>query len=96
MQTNIEEVHPALEGINRKEVIIDNKSCTLDLFDPEVLSFYKKSLPEKFLESRDIFMKNGRAFIFIYDTTDRMSFDSLSLIRERTLSLRNVEYVPIG
>ena len=62
---------------------IDGNRVTLEILDT--------AGTEQFTAMRDLYMKNGQGFIFVYSITSRASFNALNDLREQLLRVKDAE-----
>eukprot|EP01084_Bolivina_argentea_P023203 43257_1 len=77
----LEEYDPTFEDSYRKHVVIDEKSCLLDLLDT--------AGQEEFAAMQDQWIREGEAFIIVYPITSRSYFDEAIIVREKILRVKD-------
>ena len=84
----INEYDPTIEDSYRKQVMIDNEVCLLDILDT--------AGQDEYSAMRDQYMRTGQGFICVYSITSRSSFDEISSFREQILRVKDEErWVPM-
>ena len=84
----INEYDPTIEDSYRKQVMIDNEVCLLDILDT--------AGQDEYSAMRDQYMRTGQGFIWVYSITSRSSFDEISSFREQILRVKDEErWVPM-
>jgi GTPase SAR1 family protein len=85
----VDEYDPTIEDSYRKQVAIDScKMMMLDVLDTAAV--------EEYSAMRDQWLRNGEAFIIIYDITSRASFDAVAPQIEKIRNIKETERVAIG
>eukprot|EP00033_Pygsuia_biforma_P000184 GCRY01000233.1.p1 GENE.GCRY01000233.1~~GCRY01000233.1.p1 ORF type:complete len:187 (+),score=37.98 GCRY01000233.1:279-839(+) len=83
----VDEYDPTIEDSYRKQVIIDEETCLLDILDT--------AGQEEYSAMRDQYMRTGEGFLCVYSITSRSSFDEVSSFREQILRVKDADKVPI-
>jgi len=83
----VEEYDPTIEDSYRKQVIIDNHSCMLEILDT--------AGQEEFTALRDQWIRDCEGFVIIYSITSRGSFDQVSVFREQVMRVKDAESLPV-
>ena len=84
----INEYDPTIEDSYRKQVMIDNEVCLLDILDT--------AGQDEYSAMRDQYMRTGQGFLCAYSITSRASFDEISSFREQILRVKDEErWVPM-
>jgi GTPase KRas len=65
----VETYDPTIEDSYRKQVVIDNQSCMLEVLDT--------AGQEEYISLRDQWIRDGEGFVLVYSITHRPSFDSI-------------------
>ena len=76
-----------MEDSYRKQVIVDDKPCLLDLLEIAGGSEYSSM--------QDQWMREGKAFIIFYSITSRVTFDEALILRDKVIRVREEECPPI-
>ncbi|PRP84664.1 ras-1 [Planoprotostelium fungivorum] len=79
--------NPTIEDSYRKDLKLDGQSITLDILDT--------AGQEEYIELREVYMRGGEGFIIVYSITDKKSFKEVPEFRERTMRVKDKEYVPM-
>lgn len=82
----IEEYDPTIEDSYRKQVMIDDEACLLDILDT--------AGQEEYSAMRDQYMRTGEGFILVYSVTSRSSFDEIPAFYEQLLRVKDANRVP--
>jgi len=84
----VEEYDPTIEDSYRKQVVIDNKTCFLDVLDT--------AGQEEYSAMRDQYMRTGEGFLLIYSVAARLTFQELVAFRQQMMRVKeDQEFVPI-
>ncbi len=78
---------PTIEDSYRKQVIIDQETCLLDILDT--------AGQEEYSAMRDQYMRTGEGFLCVYAITSRSSFEEITAFREQILRVKDADAVPI-
>ncbi|KAH7815396.1 Ras2 [Monocercomonoides exilis] len=87
MKKFIPEYDPTVEDQYRMQTTVDDKTVYLDILDT--------AGQEEFTGLQDNYILNGDGFILVYAIDSRPSFDEVRKIRDRILSVKEKEKVPI-
>merc|ERR1712010_395827 len=71
----VEEYDPTIEDSYRKQVVIDNNSCLLEILDT--------AGQEEFTALRDQWIRDCEGFVLIYSITSRPSFEQISVFKDQ-------------
>jgi len=83
----IDEYDPTIEDSYRKQVVIDEETCLLDILDT--------AGQEEYSAMRDQYMRTGQGFVMVYSITSRSSFDEINAFREQILRVKDKDSVPL-
>jgi GTPase KRas protein len=83
----VDEYDPTIEDSYRKQVVIDDETCLLDILDT--------AGQEEYSAMRDQYMRTGEGFLCVYSITSRGSFDEISSFREQILRVKDKDQVPM-
>jgi GTPase KRas protein len=78
---------PTIEDSYRKQVIVDKKSCILEILDT--------AGQEEFVSLRDQWIRDGDAFVLMYSVDNYQSFELLKEIRRQIGFVKGTTNVPI-
>lgn len=78
---------PTIEDSYRKQVVIDEETCLLDILDT--------AGQEEYSAMRDQYMRSGEGFLCVFSITSRSSFDEVSAFREQILRVKDADKVPM-
>ncbi|EGG23224.1 Ras GTPase [Cavenderia fasciculata] len=83
----VEYYDPTIEDSYRKQVVIDEEACILDILDT--------AGQEELTAMRDQWIRSCEGFIIVYSITSRSSFDQVTLFKEQINRVLDRESVPI-
>eukprot|EP01103_Thecamoeba_quadrilineata_P002802 TRINITY_DN12676_c0_g1_i1.p1 TRINITY_DN12676_c0_g1~~TRINITY_DN12676_c0_g1_i1.p1 ORF type:complete len:178 (-),score=29.87 TRINITY_DN12676_c0_g1_i1:280-813(-) len=83
----IDEYDPTIEDSYRKQVMIDNEPCLLDILDT--------AGQEEYSTMRDQYMRTGQGFLCVYAVTSRTSYDEITAFHEQILRVKDSDRVPL-
>ena len=83
----VDEYDPTIEDSYRKQVVIDNETCLLDILDT--------AGQEEYSAMRDSYMRTGQGFILTFSITSRQSFNEANVFREQIHRVKDADHVPI-
>eukprot|EP00008_Paramoeba_atlantica_P011818 CAMPEP_0201488594 /NCGR_PEP_ID=MMETSP0151_2-20130828/19244_1 /ASSEMBLY_ACC=CAM_ASM_000257 /TAXON_ID=200890 /ORGANISM="Paramoeba atlantica, Strain 621/1 / CCAP 1560/9" /LENGTH=186 /DNA_ID=CAMNT_0047873917 /DNA_START=68 /DNA_END=628 /DNA_ORIENTATION=+ len=83
----INEYDPTIEDSYRKQMVIDNEVCLLDILDT--------AGQEEYSAMRDQYMRVGEGFLCVYSVNSRSSFEEIDQFRESILRAKDEEAVPM-
>jgi len=83
----VEEYDPTIEDSYRKQVVIDDESCLLEILDT--------AGQEEFTALRDQWIRDCEGFVLIYSITTRTSFEQVSVFKDQVLRVKDVEKIPL-
>lgn len=78
---------PTIEDSYRKQVIVDDETCLLDILDT--------AGQEEYSAMRDQYSRSGEGFLMVYSITSRESFDELASFRDHILRVKDTDKVPM-
>ena len=82
----VEDYDPTIEDSYRKQCLIDNESCVLDILDTS----------EQYSPTRGADVKNREGFLLVYSITNRNSFENLKTHKDLIFKVNDSEnYIPI-
>ncbi|KAI0076770.1 hypothetical protein K474DRAFT_1597293 [Panus rudis PR-1116 ss-1] len=81
---------PTIEDAYRKQMVLDNKMCFVEVIDTAGQEEYKTL--------RDQWVREGQGFILVYSVTSRISFQRLASFRQSLLKIKgqNAAYLLVG
>ena len=77
----VEEYSPTIEDAYRKQVVIDDETCMLDILDT--------AGQEEFSAMRDQYMRTGEGFLLVYSIVSEKSFRDTIELREQALRVKD-------
>eukprot|EP00744_Colponema_vietnamica_P009050 GILI01012885.1.p2 GENE.GILI01012885.1~~GILI01012885.1.p2 ORF type:complete len:202 (-),score=74.52 GILI01012885.1:90-650(-) len=83
----VDEYDPTIEDSYRKQVIIDQETCLLDILDT--------AGQEEYSAMRDQYMRTGEGFLCVYAITSRSAFEEITAFRDQILRVKDADAVPI-
>eukprot|EP01100_Stratorugosa_tubuloviscum_P005776 TRINITY_DN255_c0_g2_i10.p1 TRINITY_DN255_c0_g2~~TRINITY_DN255_c0_g2_i10.p1 ORF type:complete len:190 (-),score=93.78 TRINITY_DN255_c0_g2_i10:168-737(-) len=83
----IDEYDPTIEDCYRKQVVVDEEACMLDILDT--------AGQEELSAMREQYIRTGQGFFCVYAITSKASFEEVASLRELILRVKDVEHVPM-
>jgi len=83
----VDEYDPTIEDSYRKQVVIDNETCLLDVLDT--------AGQEEYSAMRDQYMRTGEGFLLVFALNNAKSFEDISMYREQIKRVRDSDDVPM-
>ena len=85
----VENYDPSIEDLFRRQNVVDDRAVLLDITDT--------AGQEEYSAMREQYMRDSDGFMFVYSTTDRATFDELSLFAEQLSRVQDcdVQRVPL-
>jgi len=83
----IEQYDPTIEDTYRKQCVIDDIPCVLNILDT--------AGQEEYSAMRNQFMKQGQGFLLVFSMTSRITFEELTNLHTQILQAKDDEHVPI-
>lgn len=83
----VDEYDPTIEDSYRKQVVIDEETCLLDILDT--------AGQEEYSAMRDQYMRTGEGFLCVFSITSRTSFEEIASFREQILRVKDMDEVPM-
>lgn len=87
MNSPHQENQPTIEDSYRKQVVIDEESCLLEILDT--------AGQEEFTALRDQWIRDCEGFVLVYSITSRPSFEQLAVFRDQVLRVKDVDRIPM-
>eukprot|EP01101_Sappina_pedata_P010394 TRINITY_DN653_c0_g1_i3.p1 TRINITY_DN653_c0_g1~~TRINITY_DN653_c0_g1_i3.p1 ORF type:complete len:192 (-),score=66.74 TRINITY_DN653_c0_g1_i3:26-601(-) len=84
----VEEYDPTIEDSYRKQTVVDDIACTINIIDT--------AGQEEYSAMRSQYMREGQGFVLAYSITSRSSFLELSAIYDQIVMAKDGEKVPIA
>merc|ERR1711991_487786 len=85
----VDEYDPTIEDSYRKQVIIDNETCLLDILDTAGQEEYLA------MQYREQYMRAGEGFLCVYAITSRWSFDEIQGFHDEIFCVKDSDRVPV-
>lgn len=83
----VDEYDPTIEDSYRKQVVIDQETCLLDILDT--------AGQEEYSAMCDQYMRTGEGFLCVYSITSRGSFEEINDFRDQILRVKDADEVPM-
>jgi len=83
----IEQYDPTIEDTYRKQCVIDDIPCVLNILDT--------AGQEEYSAMRNQFMKQGQGFLLVFSMTSRITFEELTNLHTQILQAKDDEHVPV-
>jgi len=83
----VEYYDPTIESSYRRQVVIDDNACILEVLDT--------AGQEEYTALRAQWIRSGEGFLIIYSITDRNTFEQVEKFRRAILQDKDADYVPI-
>jgi len=83
----VDEYDPTIEDSYRKQVVIDNETCLLDILDT--------AGQEEYSAMRDQYMRTGEGFLLVFAVNNPKSFEDISMYREQIRRVKDSDDVPM-
>ena len=83
----VEMYDPTIEDSYRKQVVIDDESCLLEILDT--------AGQEEFTALRDQWIRDCEGFVLIYSITSRPSFEQVSVFKDQVLRVKDKDKIPM-
>ena len=83
----VDEYDPTIEDSYRKQTIIDDECCMLDILDT--------AGQEEYAVMRDSYLRTGQGFLCVFSITSRSSFDEISTFRKQIHRVKDEDNVPM-
>ncbi|KAI9337570.1 small GTPase superfamily, partial [Obelidium mucronatum] len=79
----VETYDPTIEDSYRKQVVIDDESCNLEILDT--------AGQEEYTALRDQWIRDGEAFLLVYSITSRATFYRIERFREQIMRVKDTD-----
>ncbi|KAJ3114899.1 Ras GTPase ras2 [Physocladia obscura] len=79
---DIQKYDPTIEDSYRKQVVIDNEPCILEVLDT--------AGQEEYTALRDQWIRDGEGFVLVYSITSRTSFHHIERFREQIMRVKDL------
>ncbi|KAH7047912.1 small G-protein Ras2 [Linnemannia elongata] len=83
----VETYDPTIEDSYRKQVVIDDQSCVLEVLDT--------AGQEEYTALRDQWIRDGEGFLLVYSIAARSTFDRIRRFRDQIVRVKDSENVPL-
>ncbi|KAG0288881.1 Ras GTPase ras2 [Dissophora globulifera] len=78
---------PTIEDSYRKQVVIDDQSCVLEVLDT--------AGQEEYTALRDQWIRDGEGFLLVYSIAARSTFERIKRFRDQITRVKDSESVPL-
>ncbi|KAL1919604.1 uncharacterized protein VTP21DRAFT_1535 [Calcarisporiella thermophila] len=78
---------PTIEDSYRKQVVIDDQPCVLEVLDT--------AGQEEYTALRDQWIRDGEGFLIVYSITSRSTFERVERFRDQIFRVKDVDRVPL-
>jgi len=79
----VEYYDPTIESSYRRQVVIDEQACVLDILDT--------AGQEEYSALRSQWVRSGEGFLILYSVTDRTSFEEVEAFRTQVLQVKDCD-----
>ncbi|KAI9268294.1 small GTPase superfamily [Phascolomyces articulosus] len=83
----IQTYDPTIEDSYRKQVVIDDQPCILEVLDT--------AGQEEYTALRDQWIRDGEGFLLVYSITSRSTFERIERFRDQIFRVKDVDDVPL-
>ncbi|KAI9320650.1 small GTPase superfamily [Dichotomocladium elegans] len=83
----VENYDPTIEDSYRKQVVIDDQPCVLEVLDT--------AGQEEYTALRDQWIRDGEGFLLVYSITSRSTFERVERFRDQIFRVKEVDRVPL-
>ncbi|KAI9024302.1 small GTPase superfamily [Phycomyces nitens] len=83
----VETYDPTIEDSYRKQVVIDDHPCVLEVLDT--------AGQEEYTALRDQWIRDGEGFLLVYSITTRSTFERIRRFRDQIFRVKDLDNVPI-
>eukprot|EP00727_Mastigamoeba_balamuthi_P012671 m51a1_g8026 putative protein serine threonine kinase (1159) ;mRNA; f:14879-19850 len=83
----IAEYDPTIEDSYRKQIVVDDVACFLNILDT--------AGQEEYSAMRDQYMRTGQGFLLVFALTTRQTFEEVPALRSHILQVKDCEVVPL-
>ncbi|KAJ2962603.1 hypothetical protein NQZ79_g2168 [Umbelopsis isabellina] len=78
---------PTIEDSYRKQVVIDEQPCVLEVLDT--------AGQEEYTALRDQWIRDGEGFLLVYSISSRSTFERVERFRDQIFRVKDVDNVPL-
>ncbi|KAG9284142.1 hypothetical protein G9A89_022916 [Geosiphon pyriformis] len=83
----IQTYDPTIEDSYRKQVVIDDQPCVLEVLDT--------AGQEEYTALRDQWIRDGEGFLLVYSISSRSTFDRVRRYRDQMIRVKDSDMVPL-
>ncbi|KAK9727864.1 RAS2 protein [Basidiobolus ranarum] len=83
----IQTYDPTIEDSYRKQAVIDEQSCMLEVLDT--------AGQEEYTALRDQWIRDGEGFLVVYSISSRSTFERVERFRDQIIRVKDTERVPV-
>lgn len=78
---------PTIEENYRKNIVVDNSSCTVNIIDT--------AGQHEYTALRDQHLKDGKGFLLVFAMNDRSTFEEIKQLRDQIVKVKDTKRVPL-
>ncbi|KAL5506087.1 hypothetical protein EMCRGX_G007658 [Ephydatia muelleri] len=83
----MDEYEPTIEDSYRKQALVDEESCVLDILDTAGQEEYSAMRPQ--------YMRTGQGFLCVFSVDSQKSFEEIDALRQQVLRAKDSDSVPM-
>ncbi|RIA96954.1 putative small G-protein Ras2 [Glomus cerebriforme] len=83
----VETYDPIIEDSYRKQVVIDDQPCVLEVLDT--------AGQEEYTALRDQWIRDGEGFLLVYSISSRSTFERVERFRDQIIRVKDTDNIPI-
>jgi len=83
----VETYDPTIEDSYRKQVVIDDQPCVLEVLDT--------AGQEEYTALRDQWIRDGEGFLLVYSISSRSTFERVERFRDQITRVKDTESIPL-
>ncbi|CAJ0753981.1 21126_t:CDS:2 [Entrophospora sp. SA101] len=83
----VETYDPTIEDSYRKQVVIDDQPCVLEVLDT--------AGQEEYTALRDQWIRDGEGFLLVYSISSRSTFERVERFRDQIIRVKDSDQVPL-
>ncbi|KAI7847582.1 small GTPase superfamily [Circinella umbellata] len=83
----VETYDPTIEDSYRKQVVIDEQACVLEVLDT--------AGQEEYTALRDQWIRDGEGFLLVYSISSRSTFERVERFRDQIFRVKDINEVPL-
>lgn len=86
---------PTIEDSYRKQVVIDDIPCILEILDTAGQEEYTVYFSIIYCRLRDQWIRDGQGFVLVYSITSKSTFERVDRFKEQILRVKDTDHAPI-